>query len=548
MVLFSRRIELGTLFDDLASKGRATTVHLSRPMDIAPGIGTTVDVPTIARLVREAAGWLAAAGAGPGDRVAVAKRNHWDVVLLCCAAARIGAVPVPLSAHLGADALEILLKRLDPALLVADSARLAGCRAAGRAPMSLAARTLLLDGGAEDGAPASAATALSLDDVRGGAPPGPHRPRVDDPLVIMHTSGTTGVPKLVVHSTRTLLRRLAGFEAHHWPLLGSRPDDVVAGAFSFVHGRALAWTASVLTLGPDKLLAVAAPGWDEAGPLLNRHRPTIVEAQPATFVRWRSRAQAQSPWPRDSPFERVRLYISTFDAVHPPTVRAFLHATRHPRPVWLQGWGQSETGPLTFRFLTRRALLPEPDGRPTTRDLGRPVPGRARLRVIDPRTLRPVPRGTAGLLVCDTKALCQGYVGERERFQHKRSGRWFITGDTGVLTRTGRVLLLDRETDAIPSGACVELEDMIEDRLRGVLECVVLSVPGRAGLPVVVTEDGSLDPGLWREATRDLPELAEPAVLSWDEVPRTGTGKVRRAVLRERLGLTPETHGTGRWT
>jgi acyl-coenzyme A synthetase/AMP-(fatty) acid ligase len=351
------------------------------------------------------------------------------------------------------------------------------------------------------------------------------------------------VPKLVVHSTRTLLRRLAGFEAHRWPVIASRPDDVVAGAYSFVHGRALAWTAGVLTLGPAELLAISGPDWDAAGPLLARHRPTTVEAQPATFVRWRRRAE------RDGhPFNLVRLYISTFDAVHPPTVRAFLNATRHPRPVWLQGWGQSETGPLTFRFLTRRALAAERGRHPTTRDLGRPVPGRTRLRVVDPATLQPVPRGTPGLVVCRTKALCGGYVGEPERFRRKTAGRWFATGDIGVHTRTGRLYLLDREADTIPEGSCVELEDVIEDRVPGVVECLVLSVPDRPSLPVVVTEDGPPDPRRWRDATRDLPPLADPMTLTWDEVPRTDTGKPRRRLLRERLGLSPETHGTGRWT
>ncbi|MFV2173565.1 class I adenylate-forming enzyme family protein [Actinomadura sp. LOL_016] len=540
MTPFGRRIELGTLFDDLAERGGPTTVHLSRPLDIAPGLGTAHDLPALARLVRDAAGWLAAAGAGRGDRVAIAKRDHWDTVLLCCAAARIGAVPAPLSAHLDADVLDTLLARLDPALLVTDSARLAASRAAGRAPESPAARTLVLDG---EAAPAHV-DALTLVDVRGAPAPAPYRPPVDHPLAIMHTSGTTGVPKLVTHTTRTLLRRLAGFEAHRWPLLSARPDDVVAGAFSFAHGRALAWTAVALTHGPRELLAVSAAGWDEAGPLLDRHRPTVVEAQPAAFVRWRPRVRTGD----DHPFDRVRLFISTFDAVHPPTVRAFLGATRHPRPVWLQGWGQSETGPLTFRFLTRRALAAERDRHPTTRDLGRPVPGRTRLRVLDRTTLRPVPRGSAGLVVCSTRALADGYVGERRRFERKRAGRWFMTGDVGVLTRDGRLLLLDREADALPEGSGTELEDVIEDRLPGVAECVVLSVPGHPSLPVVVTEQDALDPDAWREATRDLPELAEPVTLSWDEIPRTGTGKVRRAVLRKRLGLTPETHGTGRWT
>ncbi|WP_433213087.1 class I adenylate-forming enzyme family protein [Microtetraspora malaysiensis] len=535
MALFTKPIELGTLFDDLADRRHATTVHLSRPLDIAPQLGTTLDIPGLAGLVRDAAGWLAAAGVRRGDRVAIVKRNHWDYVLLSCAAARVGAVPASLSAHLTPDVLETLLKRLDPALLVTDSALLSACHEAGVNPAGLATRTLVLDSAADG--------ALSLGDVRGHATPGPYRPLPDEPLAIMHTSGTTGVPKLVVHSTRTIMRRLAGFEAHRWPVLGSRPGDVVAGAISFAHGRALAWTASVLWLAPAKLLAVSSADWSEAGPLLERHRPTTLEASPSTYVRWQRHTGE-----RRGAFERIRLYISTFDAMHPPTVRAFLTATRHRRPVWLQGWGQSETGPLTFQFHTRRAMAAARGDRPDMRDLGRPIPGRTQLRVVDPSTLRPVPPGTTGLVYCRTKALCLGYVGEEGRYRRKRRGAWWNTGDLGVLSRTGGVRLVDREVDAIPEGSCLELEDVIDDRLPEVLECVILGAPGRPALPVVVTGDGTLDRAAWRHATAGLPPLADPVVLTWDEVPRTGTGKVRRMALRDRIGETRETHGTGRWT
>ncbi|MFF8763163.1 class I adenylate-forming enzyme family protein [Nocardiopsis dassonvillei] len=559
MTLFTKPLHLGTLFDDLVARGSTTAVHLSRPLDIAPGLGTELDVPRVAELVREAAGWLAAAGVRPGDRVAIAKRNHWDYVLLNCAAARLGAVPASLSAHLEPDALEVLLKRLDPALLVTDAALLAASREAGADPAVHATRTLVVDGpagatgpggngmpvggGVPVGGGGPAGSVLHLDDVRGTDAPPPRRPHLDAPLAIMHTSGTTGVPKLVPHSTRTIMRRLAGFEAHRWPVLSSRRDDTVTGAYSFAHGRALAWTASVLWLSPAALSVVTGASWAEAGPLLERHRPTTLEAAPAVFARWQNQAERQ-----DAPFDRVRLYVSTFDAVHPPTVRAFLGATGHRRPVWMQGWGQSETGPLTFRFLTRRALAAANERHPTTRHLGRPIPTRTKLRTVDPRTMRPVPAGTPGLVFCRTEALCLGYVGEEGRWRSKLVGAWWNTGDIGVLSRTGALRLVDREVDALREGGCLEVEDVVDDRLPEVLECVVLSVPDGPPVPVVATESGGLDTVAWRGAVADLPELADPVVLTWDELPRTGTGKVRRSVLRDQLGLRPDTCGTGKWT
>ena len=54
----------------------------------------------------------------------------------------------------------------------------------------------------------------------------------------------------------------------------------------------------------------------------------MLEATPPAFVRWQSLAAAP-----DNPFRDVRLYINTFDAIHPPTVRTYLAATRRRLPL-----------------------------------------------------------------------------------------------------------------------------------------------------------------------------------------------------------------------
>lgn len=527
--------DMGTLFEDLAEAGSSTLTYLTRPFDISPGDGTTYDIAQLASLVVEAAGWLAAAGVGPGDRVAVVKDNHWDIDLLACAAVRIGALPALIPNALPAEALQVILGRLNPSVVVTTLATLDAAATSGTPLDTLAERTLCIDGDAPG--------AMSLDAVRGHAPPPPHRRHHDEPLVVAPTSGTTGIPKLVVHSTNTIIRRLAGFEAHRWPVLGVKPADTVASASAFTHGRTFCWTAATYTMAPRAVVVVADHDPAGAEPLLRAHPPTILEGLPSTYVRWQPLA-SQS----DNPFVEVRLYVSTYDAVHPTTVRAYLAASRRPHPVWVQGWGQTELGPLTFRFFTRKAVAKQGDRHPTTRNQGWPVPTRTRLRVVDPRTLAAVPRGEPGLIMAKTRARCLGYVGEQQRWDEKADGGWFNTGDIGALTRLGNVVFLDREVDHIPGWSCVELEDVIDDRIPQVIECVVLGSPGRPPLPVVVTEDGSLDPALWEAAVVDLPELDEPLVLTSEALPRTPTGKVRRLELRQRLADLCTTHGTGRWT
>jgi acyl-coenzyme A synthetase/AMP-(fatty) acid ligase len=117
-----------------------------------------------------------------------------------------------------------------------------------------------------------------------------------------------------------------------------------------------------------------------------------------------------------------------------------------------------------------------------------------------------------------------------------------------VRNRDGSVDLLDREVDTVPELSCLHVEDLLEERLPQALECVVLGQPGKAPLPVVVTVDGELDKASWLRATHDIPALQAPIALTWDQIPRTGSGKVRRLALLQEITATAETHGTGRWT
>jgi acyl-coenzyme A synthetase/AMP-(fatty) acid ligase len=525
---------MGVLFDECAARGAPTRFHLDRPFDVTDDGVTEYGVPELAALVREISGSLAAVGAGRGDRVAIVKDNHWDYDLIACAAVRLGAVPAQISGHLPPDTLEVLLRRLEPAVLVTTTDHLRAGMSAGVDLVSLARRTIVLNG--------EAPGAVSMADLRGSRTPPPVRRAEDEPLVVNHTSGTTGVPKLVVHSTGTIIGRLARIEAFRYPVIGVRRDDTVANASAFAHGRTFCWTASVLCLRPREVVILAGNAPDQADPMLRAHPPTIVEALPANYVRFRPLTERL-----DNPFRRVRLFVSTYDAMHPPVMRAYLTASDHRRPLWMEGWGQTETGPLSFRLRTRRALA-EHATEPASRNLGFPIPVRTRLRVVDPDTFLPVPRGQAGLVLARTAARCLGYVGEPERWLAKRSGRdgqWWITGDIGVYRRDGSVELLDREVDRLPGRSCLRTEDVVEDRLPEVIECVLLGRPAEPPLPVVVTADGELDLCRWRAAVPDLPD---PVVLAWDEVPRTGTGKVRRSALLRQLTGSVATSGSGRWT
>ncbi|UED85441.1 class I adenylate-forming enzyme family protein [Streptomyces profundus] len=532
------RFGIGALFAHYAEREQPTIFHLSRAFDIAPDGGTRYTVPQLADLIGETAAWLHAAGARQGDRIAIVKDNHWDCTLLACAAARIGVLPAMISGHLAADALETLLKRLDPAVLVTKRNILERGRAAETDLASLARRTISLDGEA----PGAASLAEAIGERADGEPPVPRRDP-SEPMVVTHTSGTTGVPKLVVHSAGTILGTLGKIESVRWPIVATRKSDTVASGIAFVHGRSIPWTAGTLLLEPRKAVVVADGDPATAERVFTEHPPTTCETLPAFFTRWEGLAAKEN-----SVFRDVRLYVSTFDAMHPPTVRRFLAASRRRFPAWLQGWGQSEAGPLAFRLLTRRALARTGERHPTTRIAGRPLPYFTQLEVRDPETMRKVRAGERGVVFARTKGRCLTYLGEEERWSEKADGDWWNTGDVGTRGRTGAITLLDREVDTIPGISCIELEDVLTDRVPAIEEVVILGSPNQKPLPVVATADGKLPDDVWAKAVADLPELADPVYITWDEMLRTGTGKVRRGEMRKRYMDDAETFGTGRWT
>lgn len=523
--------DMGVLFDECASRGHTTIVRLDRPFDIALDDGTAYDVPTLAELVRAAAGWWAAAGARPGSLVAILKDNHWDIDLLSCAAIRTGAIPAKLSASLPADTAAKLLKRIEPAVLVTTTGVLERARAEG-VELSAFAHTTVTTDGRDRGA-------VHLDDVRGWTPPAPRKRGDDEPLLITHTSGTTGVPKLVTHAPRTIIGQLARFEALPVPVMGIRHGDVLGTASAYAHGRTFCWTAVAMSTAPRKIVVLTEQDPIRAEPVLRAHRPTIMEGLPAAFVRLRPLTERHA-----NPFRRTRLFISTYDAVHPPILRAYLNASRRRYPLWIDGWGQTETGPLTFRAHHRRSVR----WRTGTRPAGWQIPVKTRLKLVDPDTFEPVRRGQPGLVLARTRALCLDYLGECERFATKQLGSWWNTGDVGIRGGDGSVLLVDREVDRARQGSCVGTEDVLEERLPQVVECVLLARAEQPPLPVVVTTDGTLPEHAWRHACHGLAAMAEPVALRWEEVPRTGTGKVRRLELLDRLTGKTDTYGTGRWT
>jgi acyl-coenzyme A synthetase/AMP-(fatty) acid ligase len=528
---------IGLIFEYFSASSRPV-FHLDRPFDVAPREGARFTVAELADLVARLSGALHQAGLRKGDRMAIIKDNHFDTVLLAAAAARIGAVGAMISNTIKPAYLAEMLERLQPRVLVISPRTLT---AAAQAEVSLVSSdvAIIACGAGEDDSPVLTFAGLADAPIPAADPCGDH-----EPMICTHTSGTTGVPKLVVHSPTTLLGVLAKLETLPLPRLSIRKDDTVGSCISFVHGRAITWSAAQLARPPEKVVILSDS--DPAGVVatLGEHPPTTLEACPNIFQRWEG-LTATHP----ALFGRIRTYFNTFDAVHPRTVRTFLEVTRHKSPLWIQVWGQSEVGPVSPGVYSRRKLRKAQGSHASiTSDVGRPFPILTRIKVVDPDTRKRVRRGTEGIVLVKTKGRCLTYLGEDDRHQEKIWDGWWNTGDIGVHTRSGGVRIVDREVDLIPGMSGIELESLLLERLEASTEVIVLGVPDSKPVPVISTHDGELDPAVWRRAVAGLPELDEPVLIDWNDFPRTATWKVRRFELRQQLLESTRTFGSGRWT
>ncbi|ASW56767.1 class I adenylate-forming enzyme family protein [Plantactinospora sp. KBS50] len=505
-----RSFQIGLMFDRAAGRHNGVPVRLDEPLQLAPDRGVELTVGKLAELVDDLAARLWAAGVRPTERVAVYKTNNADIPLLACAVARIGAVPALLSPALPTDVAVELLRRLERPWLLTDAPKVDQAFG-GTAPVELAHRVLLSAGREIEGT-------VALADFAGAPRREPVQLHPRQPSLITHSSGTTDVPKLAVHCGDSLWHRFLPQKTMAWPI---RRRETAALCMTYVHSRFYNALRVFLDYGNPMLIATDHEP-SRIGPLFVQLRPGYVETHPNTYIEWEELRDAPH-----APLSSVLVFGGTFDAMHPRTIQRLLGASRRRFPLFVQLYGQSETGPVCARWFTRRGASGT-----DARCIGIPLPGFVRMRVTGDDGRR-VGRGRPGHLEVRVRSRIITYLGEQRRYADVLNDGWWRMGDMGFRGRFGEVYLLDREIDRIESmQSNLEAEDLLMSRLNELREVAIVAGPNGEPVPVVcVRDERPLDLERWRLATADLPGMAEPVQLPFDQVPRTSTWKVQRPKL-----------------
>ncbi|QXJ21395.1 acyl--CoA ligase [Actinomadura graeca] len=505
--------DLGLLPESAAEHQGGTTLCADAPWASACRDPDTVE--GFAAVVADYADRLWAAGVRPGEVVALVKANHLDIQALQCAAVRIGALPALLSAAMDpADLLDCLRDLRRPHLLT-DAVGAEVLRPWREQLGALVPRLLTLTPGAGlDGAVELGETA-------------PHRVtrhHGTDPTLITHSSGTTGKPKLVVHTVDSLYAHVA---SQIGVVRSLDHAGISAKCLSFVHVRMSSGLLTVLNTGMP-FLGITSPGPARVCETLLRYRPQALEAHPNMFLRWEALAH-NTP----NPFAPVERFISSFDAIHPRTLRTLLEASDHPDPAFIQAYGQSETGPVTVLMLTRSDVR---GAGLSSRDVGGVFPGMTELRVVDDDGSA-LPDGTPGNIEVRTPARAESIVG---RAPLPGRDTWWPMGDVGVLRPDGHVELHDRQVDRVPGvPSTLRAEDVLLDELPELAEVVIIAVEGTVTAVTATAGGTPVEEERWRRARRaaGLPEDTAVDHRPWEEFPLTGTMKVRRNRLPSRAAL-----------
>jgi len=517
-----------------------------------PGDTRTITYAELLAEVARFAAVLRGQGVRKGDRVALYMPLIPELAIAMLACARIGAIHSVVFGGFSADALRDRINdSACAALVTADG----GYRRGNIVPLKQMADAAL------EGTP-SITTVIVVRRGGGRDIPSPMQPGRDhwyhelmasesgaadpepmgaeDMLYILYTSGTTGKPKGIVHTTGGYLTGVT--TTTKW-VFDLKDSDIYwcTADIGWVTGHSYV-VYGPLANGATVLMYEGAPDWPEKDrfwALVEKHAVTILYTAPTAiraFMRW------GTEWPAARDLSSLRLLGSVGEPINPEAWMWYHeHIGRGRCPV-VDTWWQTETGAILITPLP--GITETKPGSAT-----KAFPGiSAEIRDSEGRRVE-----TGGGLLTITRpwpSMLRGIYGDPERFVKQYFARWhdgvYFTGDGARLDADGYFWLLGRVDDVLNVAGhrlgTMEVESALVDDPR-VAEAAVVGrhhdIKGQAVAAFVTLKEGTvMTPALADElkehVVRKIGAIARPdQILFAADLPKTRSGKIMRRLLRD---------------
>jgi long-chain acyl-CoA synthetase len=447
-------------------------------------------------------------GVRKGDRIALHMANLPEFVVAYHACFRVEAIAAPLNIRFKTAELRPLLQQLRPALYIGQAALYSQVASIDYSILASNSR-FVVDGSVND--PWVQPWTRLFAETNGE--PVRVAPDVDAPAVLLTTSGTTGQPKFVIHTSATLSKTAESFE--HWDL---DSDQITSLFCPMVHASGLFTMLACIRFGvPFVLLERFDP--DAILDAIERHHCTWVVGLPFMFAALlhHQRAGARN-------VKSLRTCLVGGDVCPPQLQDQFPAVFGFPlRSLWA---ATEACGSLTY------GLQPGP--------VSRIVPG-VQVRLVDDNHVL-VARGEVGELVVRGPQVTIGYWAGPGQIKDAPKEGWFYTGDLMRQDEKGDLWFVSRKKHLIVRGGSnispVEIERVLMAH-PAVRDAAVVGVPDPdlgqrvAGFVQVTDSAQSVDLSeILAFATERLADYKVPETLEIvDKIPRNTLGKIDRRLL-----------------
>ena len=476
----------------------------------------------IADRSRRMASYLADGGVGRGDRVALLLPNGETFVTAHYALALLGAVIVPINAHIGGHLVSYILQKSAAVCLIGTESLIAALPDLDQ-PAEQAVTLVVVN---ENGSALGSRRAVQSVDLRVAAlhqvPPlaATDESSAADPALLFFTSGTTGIPKGVLLSQAQVMFGVDAW-AERWSFDEQTISLMAAPFFHVVYNP--------LVLGAHRRLGATVVqtrlSIHAVTEAIERHRATALMGTPAFM-----RQLASEHWANRYDLSSLDTIIYGAAPTPPSVIRSL--GEHFPDAARYNCYGMTETSSA----LTCQG---ETDIADREASVGRVHPG-VSIRIADADG-HDVPTGERGEVCARGPNVISSYFEAPEIDAQRFYGSWLRTGDIGYMDEPGYLYLLDRVDDQINIAGEKFYPFQIEEVLLSdpsVSEAAAVGVPDpRKGQVVnvfVVAESPSdVDvTTLHRRCLDRLPACAVPRRITiLDQIPRNVTGKVLRREL-----------------